>query len=199
MAAETKWKGLWYFDQNALPRDNLANPYNLEPKFQGHATDSPVWDATLNRWTVFDGKKMVLEIGNFLDYRPTELLRGICLAIDLRLISPPGSLVMSTSTDEVLIAQLTSDIQIGLIFRGSDMKVYLAYRTIANTWQKIVSNSDYLHTILVLNQDRVYLMCFNRSISDPRHMTLSMSSHWGLPHGPWNSIFSYPGKISIID
>ena len=29
--SENELKGLWYFDENSLPRPNLANPYNIEP------------------------------------------------------------------------------------------------------------------------------------------------------------------------
>lgn len=32
-SSEAKLKGLWYFDENSLPRPNLANPFNMEPKF----------------------------------------------------------------------------------------------------------------------------------------------------------------------
>jgi hypothetical protein len=130
--------------------------------------DQPVWDSSINRWTVFDGKKLVLEIGNFLDYRDTELVRGISIIIDFRPITPPGSLIMSNSASEVVVATLISDIEIGLIFRASDMKLYAAYRTISNTWEKIVTFMDYLHTVLVLEQDRVYFLTFTRSIADPR-------------------------------
>ena len=70
MLAETQFKGLWYFDESSLPIPNLANPHNLEPRFRAHPTDAPFWNASLQRWTVYDGKKLTLEIGNFLEYRP---------------------------------------------------------------------------------------------------------------------------------
>lgn len=47
--AETKFKGLWYFDVETLPRDNLANPYNFEPRFKADAIDPPVWDSGIKR------------------------------------------------------------------------------------------------------------------------------------------------------
>ena len=90
-------KGLWYFDDNSFPRPNLANPYNLEPKFIGHATDVPIWDSALNRWRVHNGGKLVLEIGNFLDFRPNEILRSISVTIDFRMMTPlAGTFVANT-------------------------------------------------------------------------------------------------------
>lgn len=96
--AETKLKGLWYFDENALPRPNLANPYNLEPKFKGHGTNVPIWDTTLNRWRVHDGGKLFLEIGNFLNYRPEEIIRTLTVVIDFRLMTPLIGSISSSAT-----------------------------------------------------------------------------------------------------
>ena len=132
--AETRFKGLWYFDENSLPRANLANPYNLEPRFKGHVTEAPVWNASLYRWTVFDAKKLVLEIGNFLDHKPTEIVRGISIAIDFRLMTPPTPLTMSTSPTWVQISSLSSDIEIGVFFRGSDRMICLGIKNSDGTW-----------------------------------------------------------------
>lgn len=96
--SEAKLIGLWYFDENSLPRPNLANPYNLEPKFAGHATDTPVWDAVLNRWRVHNGGKVVLEIGNFVDFRPEELLRTVSIMLHLRLMTPLSGSITGPAT-----------------------------------------------------------------------------------------------------
>lgn len=132
--AETKLKGLWYFDENSLPRMNIYNPYNLEPRFEGHPTDTPVWDSTLNRWKVYDGKKIVLGIGNFGNHSSTELVRGITIAIDFRLMTSPPGFPMQTSATDVLIATLSSDIKLGILIRGSDRRIITAYMTSAGTW-----------------------------------------------------------------
>lgn len=47
--AETRFRGLWYFDEVTFPRPNLANPYNIEPRFYAHPVDAPVWDSALKR------------------------------------------------------------------------------------------------------------------------------------------------------
>lgn len=86
---ETKLKGLWYFDENSLPRPNLANPYNLEPWFKAHVTNPPVWSGPpLNRWIMHDDKKVVLEFGNFLDFSPSDLVRTFSIALDIRFVNP---------------------------------------------------------------------------------------------------------------
>lgn len=115
--SETKLKGLWYFDENSLPRPNLANPYNLEPKFHGHLVDTPLWDTTLNRWTVFDGKKLFVEFGNFLDYRPEEIVRTMSIVLDLRLMTPLSGTIPNSLNQQ--IATLISDIEIALVMQVS--------------------------------------------------------------------------------
>lgn len=127
-SSETKLKGLWYFDENSLPRPNLANPYNLEPKFAGHAINPPVWDTSLNRWRVHNGGKFVLEIGNFLDFKPSEVLRTISLVIDFKIMTPlAGSL---GSGNWYQFGTLSSDIEITMMFYtdGTDYAFSIHYR-----------------------------------------------------------------------
>lgn len=114
--SETKLKGLWYFDENSLPRPNLANPYNLEPKFYGHSTEPPVWDSSLNRWRVHNGLKLTLEIGNFLDFRPEQLIRTVSVVLDFRMITPLSGTIEMPGT-WIPIATLSSDIEISLAYR----------------------------------------------------------------------------------
>lgn len=128
--AETKLKGMWYFDENAFPRSNLANPHNLEPRFRQDPTNQAVWDNVLNRWTFFNGKKVALEIRNFMAYRKTELIRGISIAVDLTLMTSPVGFPMQTSATEVVVATLSSDVTLGLLFRGSDRNLRASYKTI---------------------------------------------------------------------
>ena len=113
--AETKLKGLWYFDENSFPRLNLANPYNSEPRFEMHAS-APLWDPAINRWKVFNGRRITLPIRNFLDFRDTELLRGLSIVLDLRLLPDPSRI---SADVDVLIGTLTSDVTLGLFFNGS--------------------------------------------------------------------------------
>jgi hypothetical protein len=76
---------------------------------------------------------MMVEIGNFLDFRPTELVRGISIALHIRQMGPvSGS--KSTSPTWVVIATLSSDIEIGLLFRGSDDSAVWAYKKLDGTW-----------------------------------------------------------------
>lgn len=99
------------------------NPHNNEPKFEPDATDGPSWDATLNRWTIFDARKIILKIGNFLDFSPTELIRGISIILDLQLMSPATSL--SDPTSRVEVGLLSSDVSIRLEFSKEVAKYYL--------------------------------------------------------------------------
>lgn len=115
-ATKTTLKGVWYFDESPLPRANLANPYNLEPKVKAHATDLPVWDGGLDRWRVHNGGKFVLEIGNFLDFKPSELIRTISIVVDFRLMTPLIGVIASGPTWRT-IGTLSSDITILLQFR----------------------------------------------------------------------------------
>lgn len=127
--SETKLKGLWYFDENSLPRPNIVNPYNLEPQFIGHPSDAPVWDSTLSRWRIHDGRKIVLMMGNFLDFKPSDLVRTISIAIDFRLMTPlSGSIASSTTWTQ--IATLSSDIEIAIMvrFNSPNYEITLAYR-----------------------------------------------------------------------
>lgn len=162
--------GLWYFDENSLPRPNLANPYNLEPRFVPDPLFSPVWDSGLNRWTVFDGKRLNLEIGNFLNFRQDEIIRGFSVVLDFRLMSPPGSLVMSTLATYVLIGTIISDIEIGILFRGSDRRIQFAYRKTNGAWfQTTAVNS------LSINADTIWVINFTRSIADPTQLGFTFS------------------------
>lgn len=57
----------------------------------------------------------MLKLGNFLDYRPTELLRGVTVALDFRLAILPANPAPSTDTEALVpIAILSSDIQFAI-------------------------------------------------------------------------------------
>jgi hypothetical protein len=56
------------------------------------------------------------------------MVRGISLVLDLRLLTSPVGFPMQTNTDEVLIGTLSSDVTLGLLFRGSDRSLRIAYR-----------------------------------------------------------------------
>lgn len=113
-AAETLLKGVWYFDrQDSSFKQNLANPYNTQPEIElGLALESqdPLWNSSLNRWTFGNGRKIILRPKTFLDYRSTELLRGISIAIDFRWISS------DLTNDDILIGKLESNFIIGIFF-----------------------------------------------------------------------------------
>ena len=153
-----------------MPRPNLANPYNLEPRLKPHATDVPLWNSVLNRWTVFDAKKITLEIGNFMDYRSTEMVRGISVVVDLRLMTSPAGFPMQTTTTEVLVGTLSSDVTFGLLFSGFDRRLRLAYRR-ATDWSSAVGSTF----ILAPDQDRVFVINFTRSIIERQHFALTFS------------------------
>lgn len=77
---------------------------------------------------------MVLEIGNFLDFRPEELVRTVSVVIDFRLMTPlSGSIASSTLWTQ--IGTLSSDIEIALMFRfnSPNYEFSLAYRRDNNT------------------------------------------------------------------
>lgn len=137
---ETKFKGLWYFDENTIPRPNLANPYNLEPRFKLDDLLPPEWDDSLKRWKVHNGRKMVLQIGNFLNFRPTELVRGITIVVDFGLVSPPTPLSRSLSSEETIIATLSSDIKIAIFMRGSDRALTVGYQKTDTSWSTSILN-----------------------------------------------------------
>lgn len=175
-SSESKLKGLWYFDENTLPRPNLANPFNIEPKFYGHSTDLPIWDAILNRWRIQNGSKVVLEIGNFIDFRPTELVRTFSLAIDFRLMTPLSGLI----TDQVSwtqIGTLSSDIEIALMFRlySGKYELNLAYLKTDNTWVNAEFGGNNLTSKTELNLDFVWVVSVTRSLINPMEILLSWS------------------------
>jgi hypothetical protein len=106
VTAETKLRGIWYFDENIFPRPNLANPYNNEPKISLPGSNAPIWNTSNNKLVFYDGRKIVLEIGNLLDFRKEETYRGISIVLDFAVLTPPPPLIMSTSSTEVLIGKL---------------------------------------------------------------------------------------------
>jgi hypothetical protein len=83
----------------------------------------------------------VLEIRNFLGYRKTEMVRGISVAVDLTLMTSPPLLPMQTTTAEVLIGTLSSDVTLGLMFRGSDRNLRAAYRVTGGGWSPAASST----------------------------------------------------------
>lgn len=77
---------------------------------------------------------MNLDFGKFLNFRQDELVRGFSLVIDFRLMKPPSPLDLSTSTTDIVIATITSDVELSILFRGSSRRVSLAYRKTDNAW-----------------------------------------------------------------
>lgn len=114
----------------------------------------------------------MLPIGNFADYQSTELVRGISIAIDFRLMTSPSGLPMSTLATDVVIATLSSDIKLGILFRGSDRRLTVSYLTASSTWSTFSGTASTLQ----IDLDTVYVINFTRSISDPRHMTVTYST-----------------------
>lgn len=134
----------------------------------------------LNRWVVYGGKKIVLEIGSFLNYRDSEYVRGITVAIDLRLMTPPIPKVMTSSIDPILIAELSSDVTVGLflVLNGSTRQVRIHYKNSASSWAFSVAGNS---SNLSLDTDRVVLLNFVRSIVDPSQMVITLHHFTGPP------------------
>lgn len=169
----------------------MANPFNTEPKFQLDPVEPAVWDTATNRWIVFDGKKVKVDIGNFLNYRPTELVRGISFAIDMKHLTPPTPLVMtSTSTDQVIVS-ITADIEIKIMYRPSNSRIFLVHRKTDENW----SNGPGSATSLPIDTNFVLTFGFVRSIADPRHICFTYG--YAISGGYTNSAYVYSSKIEF--
>lgn len=71
---------------------------------------------------------------------------------------------MQTTSAEVLIGTLTSDVTLGLLFNGSDRRLRLAYK-VASGW----SGAQASLFILQPDVDRVFVINFTRSVIENQH------------------------------
>ena len=80
-------------------------------------------------------------------------------------MTPPNSLLMSSSTDWVVIGTLTSDVELAIVFRASDRAFTVAYRGTSNTW--VINTALSLLSVARLNTDLVWILSYTRTIYDP--------------------------------
>lgn len=172
--SETKLSGVWYFDENSFPRDNIFNPRHTGPKIDQHV-DAASWDPAIKRWKVFNGSKIVLQVGHFLDFRPTELHRGITVVVDFKLLAPPSGSIASLP-DPVQVAILSSDIKFafGLKYDTGASK-YKAYPQTLNPSDNWVSLPGVEFSFDFTSDDIVHYLTVTRSLTDPSYVTIDMS------------------------
>lgn len=124
----------------------------------------------MNRWRVHNGKKIFVEIGNFLDFKPSELVRTVSIAIDFRLMSPlSGSINDSTvSTTWHSIGMLSSDIMLVLKFRLSSgiYQFQVAFEKTNNAISTLIAGP----ITTGLNLDFVWVVSVTRSLTNPSQM-----------------------------
>lgn len=121
----------------------------------------------MQRWYVYDGRQILLDIGTFLEYRESELLRSVSVAIDMRLMTPLSGSI-SALANPVPIATLTSDIEVALTF-GFDFSnvIYwfgLMTKNIGDVWSLVPINSS---SHVLLDTDTIQIIRVTRSIADP--------------------------------
>lgn len=116
-----------------------------------------------------DGRKFVLDIGNFLDFRPEELVRTISLVIDFRLVTPTSG---STSAPETWtrIITLSSDIQFAVMFRYFDSRYILrvVYRKTNGFFAYLLSPPN-----TIRDTDFILIFSVSRSLANPSKIVIS--------------------------
>lgn len=139
----------------------------MQPKFTQHPTNPALWDNTLKRWYVHNGSQLLLDIGNFLDFKETELVRSISVAIDLRLMTPLSGSIASLGVDTP-IATLSSDISFALTFQYNSALGTYFYNLLmispVDTWAG--TGNGHRRDVLP-DHDTVLIIRITRSIADP--------------------------------
>lgn len=126
---EMKLKGMWYFDQNPRKPENIASPYNLEPKATIGGTTPPVWDSTSNRWKIPPGNGVFfIHLKNIFDFKPTELFRAISVLVEFMIVSATNPPYSGTDLTNGFILTLRSDIEIGISLERTSAQNRLSVR-----------------------------------------------------------------------
>ena len=113
-----------------------------------------------------------MNIGNFLDFRPEELIRTISVVINLRLMTPLSGSIADSST-WTQIGTLSSDIEIAIMFRyfSTQYQFLLGYRNNANNIA-LFSTSSFI-SFRALDMDFYLIVVVSRSVADPTEIIFS--------------------------
>lgn len=144
---------------------------------------------------IYDGKKININIGNFLDFGQDELTRGISVVLDFQLLTPPSQLSISQSSDWTVIGSLTSEFQLGLLFRGTDRALAFGYLSTNDAW---VFNTEYL-SFVPFNKSLVYILNFTRSVAQPKLLTITFTDYNGTTYKNGNQRFSSKHSFHVTN